>query len=41
MLYKKLNELVFLLIDGIKILFSKVSKDGKFDNVKEGLNSIL
>lgn len=41
LLYKKLNESVPSLIDGIKILLSKVSKDGKFDNVKEGLNSIL
>nr|WP_307921872.1 hypothetical protein [Mycoplasmopsis bovis] len=40
-LYKKLNSSVPSLIDGINVLLKKISKDGKFDNIKEGLNKIL
>ncbi|WP_429996379.1 hypothetical protein, partial [Mycoplasmopsis bovis] len=40
-LYKKLNSSVPSLIDGINVLLKKISKDGKFDNIKTGLNSIL
>ncbi len=40
-LYKKLNSSVPSLIDGINVLLKKISKDGKFDNIKEGINKIL
>ncbi len=40
-LYKKLNSSVPSLIDGINVLLKKISKNGKFDNIKEGLNKIL